>query len=254
MKKFVLGFLVFAFNAMSGVAFAGIIDIQQYSGFLYSESLGGSSLEYTDYGYFQDDFSGLGLTTSFENNLDTENLGSVSWSFTNDTGGVLDDAWFFVFIDAEIDQALNTFFNEFGSLVSVTGLGAGDNLADSWEIDEPGYVFGDIYDNLLDGFLDNSNEVYEGFEDDVSLALGFNLGSLGLGDEVLVTSTCGRDIVSGLSHSDSDSADTIYCDGTADVFPSAPVVDVPEPSSFAIFLAGLSIAYFGRRKSILKRN
>jgi hypothetical protein len=73
-----------------------------------------------------------------------------------------------LFVDHEIDEAINTFFNENGDAVGSPAAGQ------SWEIDEPGYVFGDIYDNILDGALDGSNGVPAGFEDDVSMAMGWD--------------------------------------------------------------------------------
>jgi hypothetical protein len=74
-----------------------------------------------------------------------------------------------VFLDIEIDEDINTFFNEFGALGGPPpGAGFG------WEIDEPGYVFGDIYDNFLAGALDGLNGVPPGSPDDVSFALGRN--------------------------------------------------------------------------------
>lgn len=41
----------------------------------------------------------------------------------------------------------------------------------SWEIDEPGFVFRDIYDNFLLGTLDNA--IGSPLPDDVSMALGW---------------------------------------------------------------------------------
>ena len=227
---------------------AGLIDIEQYSGFLYSDTLSSSSLEYTEIGYLQDDFTGSGLTVEFQNNLDSENLGTVSWSFSNDTGSQLDNAWFFVFLDAEIDQGLNTFFNEYGALSSVTGLGAGDDAADSWEIDEPGYVFGDIYDNLLDGALDNSNNVPAGLEDDVSLALGFDLGSLVDGATVTGLFELSRLDIGGLAHIDDHSEDTFYFNGTVQVDAGGPA-SVPEPSIPLLMAAPLLFLFFRQKRN-----
>jgi hypothetical protein len=69
------------------------------------------------------------------------------------------------FFDLEIDEAINTFFNEYGSDSGVSPAGL------SWEIDEPGYVFGDIYDNFVAATLDNSSGVTAAVPDDVSVAL-----------------------------------------------------------------------------------
>jgi hypothetical protein len=226
---------------------AEFIDIQQCSGFFYSDSLTTTSLEYTEIGYLQDDFSGSGLSTTFQNSLDAENMGTVSWSFSNDTGTQLDNAWFFVFLDAEIDHGTNTFFNEYGSVSSVIGIGDDDDAADSWEIDEPGYKFGDIYDNLLAGMLDNSNDVPAGLQDDVSLALGFDLGSLVEGATVTGVFELSRLDIGGLAHIDDDSADAFYFNGMVHVDDGAPT-SVPEPSVPLLMAAPLLFIFFRKRR------
>lgn len=247
--KVIMGLMGMMLWAVSGVTQAGVISIAQYSGFFYSPTLGSTSLEHTGIGYDVDKMTGAGLTTSFTSQLDADNLGSVRWSFSNDTGGVLSDAWFFVFLDAEFDQAINTFFNEFGGLVSVIGNGASDIFADAWEIDEPGYLFGDIYDHLLDGALDNSNGVPEGAEDDVSLALGFSLGNLNAGDRVVVDMLISRLNIGGLFHGDADSADLLYWNGTALVERFTPPVAVDEPGSLVFLLGGLLFGAWLRRRA-----
>jgi hypothetical protein len=232
----------------TSTAHAELIELQQLSGFFYSESLDSSSLEYTEIGNLQDEFSGAGLSVTFQNSLDTENMGSVSWTFSNDTGSQLDNAWFFVFLDAEIDQAINTFYNEYGALASVIGAGADDEAADSWEIDEPGYVFGDIYDNLLAGVLDNSNDVSEALQDDVSLALGFDLGSLVAGATVTGLFELSRLDIGGLAHFDDDSADAFYFNGTVHVDDGASA-SVPEPSVPLLMAGPLLFIYFRQRSN-----
>ena len=78
-----------------------------------------------------------------------------------------------MFVDHEIDADDNTFFNEVGSVS-----GGAATVGQSWEIDEPGYVDGDIYENFQAGALDNSigRSSYGGtnFPDDVSMALGWD--------------------------------------------------------------------------------
>ncbi|MCU7815437.1 MAG: hypothetical protein KZQ81_09550 [Candidatus Thiodiazotropha sp. (ex Rostrolucina anterorostrata)] len=244
MNKVVFGLLFVVVSFLSASIRADVIGIQQYSGFLYSDTLGPLSLEYTDIGYFQDDFTTAGLSASFQDNLDAENLGTVAWSFTNETGGLLENTWFFAFLDAEFDQFSNTFFNESGEVASVTGSGAGDNLADSWEIDEPGYLFGDIFDHVLTGALDNSNAVPAGLEDDVSLALGFNLGDLVNGANVTGLFELSRLDIGGLAQTDADSPDTLYFNGTVDV-----VSSVPEPSIPLLLAAPLLFLFFRHRRN-----
>jgi hypothetical protein len=110
------------------------------------------------------------------------------------------------FFDFEIDQTVNTYFNENGAAHGTPASGV------SWEIDEPGYVFGDIYDNFLDGSLDNGNSVSAGLEDDVSFALAADF-SLGAGETALVTflvSSAAPGSGFCLEHHDPDSSVSIY--------------------------------------------
>lgn len=72
------------------------------------------------------------------------------------------------FVDHEIDESVNTFFNEFGAS------GNAPKSGQSWEIDEPGFSYGDIYANLSAGALDNANGVPSSAPDDVSMALAWS--------------------------------------------------------------------------------
>ncbi|WNO11573.1 PEP-CTERM sorting domain-containing protein [Teredinibacter sp. KSP-S5-2] len=223
--------------------------VQEYSAFLNSSTLGVDSYTHSGVGgYGADDFIGSGLDLTFTSTLDANGLGSATWSITNNTGSVLEDVRFFVFLDAEIDQAVNTFFNESGALVSVDGAGAADNRADMWEIDEPGYVFGNIYDNLLAGALDNTNEVPAGLEDDVSMALGFEIGNLNAGDAITGVFETSLLNIGGLSHSDFDSNVDFFFNGYVDIFRNVDV-SVPEPGSLALFMIGFLGLVMSRRVS-----
>lgn len=94
---------------------------------------------------------------------DGAGLGTLTWT-TEDVG----DYTFIAFFDHEIDEDINTYFNEYGALSGTLAAGQ------SWEIDEPGYVFGDIYDNVFAGILDNTNSAPVDSEDDVSMAMGWD--------------------------------------------------------------------------------
>ena len=87
-------------------------------------------------------------------------LGSIGFSVSGAGAHTVD-----AFFDHEIDAATNTFFNETGS----TGGAPGGNQ--SWEIDEPGYVYGDIYFNFQDSLL--SNNVDTAGPEDISMAMGW---------------------------------------------------------------------------------
>jgi hypothetical protein len=83
---------------------------------------------------------------------------------------------FLFFLDAEIDEARNTFFNEYGETNGTLSAGQ------SYEIDEPGFAFGDIIQNLLSGNLDDSNGVPVEAPNDVSMALALLVPTLGPGE------------------------------------------------------------------------
>jgi hypothetical protein len=76
------------------------------------------------------------------------------------------------------------FFNgvadEYGNAVGAAAAGQ------SWEIDEPGWVFGDIYTNFSASALDNTNGVPSTDPDDVSMALAWSF-TLNPGESALVT-------------------------------------------------------------------
>ncbi len=163
-----------------------------------------------------------------------DGLGTLTWK-TNEVGSHS----FFAFFDHQIDAESNTFFNEYGDVsgVPVTG--------QSWEIDEPKYTFGNIYDNVLAGSLDNTNSI-SGFNDDVSMAMGWNF-SLTEGQDAVIDLTL-SDIApdSGfyLIHADPDSDANIYLHSTLTV--------VPEPGTMVLLGVGLAGILAIRRKQLIK--
>jgi hypothetical protein len=140
------------------------------------------------------------------------------------------------FVDHEIDEPLNTFFNEFGS---VSGLPA---AGQSWEIDEPGFVFGDIFANFLASALDNTNGVPAGSPDDVSMAMGwvFHLPA-GMPAKIKFTVSTLAPAGFFLSHTDPASDFTIYFSSNLNV--------VPEPGTIVLMSSGLvGLLALGRKR------
>lgn len=136
-----------------------------------------------------------------------------------------------LFLDIEIDETLNTFFNEYGEVSGVPGAGQ------SWEIDEPGYVFGDIFTNFTTGTLDNSNGVPAATPDDVSVALGWDF-VLAADERAILTFTSSPTAPPGgfyLRHVDTDSPDSIYFASRATILP----IGVPEPATLLLLGTGL---------------
>lgn len=142
--------------------------------------------------------------------------------------------YFGAFFDHEIDEALNTYFNEFGATSGSAMAGL------SWEIDEPGYFFGDIYDNFLVSALDNANGVPpSGLEDDVSMALGWNF-SLNAGEQAILSFLLSETMPTGgfyLSQTDHDSSASIYLSTALKIEGNIP--GIPEPSILWLLGVGL---------------
>lgn len=239
-KLFITAFLVCAVNANLGAA---PIAIDYLSAFINSSDIGVFSIEDTQTGNGFNEFGVSGFETTYTNNLNADNFGTFTWTITNRTGINLSNTRFFGFLDAEITEPGNSFFNEYGELVSVAGSGAGDTSADSWEIDEPGKVFGDIYENILyDGMLDNLNNVPLGLEDDVSLALGFDIGEFLIDQTLLAIFTISNQNIGGLRHVDPNSMTSFYFNGTAELL----TMEVPEPNS--LFLLALGLLMYRMRR------
>ncbi len=174
----------------------------------------------------------LGLDFVFSAGLSADSTDlTLSYSFTNNTGSDLTDFVFLSFVDADIDAASNTFYNEFATTSGT--LHQGQNF----EVDEPGYQFGNIFNNLRRGDLDGTNAVLEGSPEDVGMALSFGLPVFELGD------TFGIEIM--LSE-DGDSLGTfLISQGDIDpasitriAYSGAATQPMPEPSSLVLFGAG----------------
>jgi len=146
-----------------------------------------------------------------------------------------------VYVDAEIDQDINGFTNEYGSVAGSAAAGQ------SWEIDEPGFEYGDIYDNFVAGTLDKSNGVPT--PDDVAMALAWNF-ILADGESATVSYFLTPvQPTSGfyLAHTDPDSQASLYFYSTLTIQGGGPQPTVPEPSTLLLFGVGFLGAYLRRK-------
>jgi len=154
-----------------------------------------------------------GLAYNFSSTLSSNQAEVVlTYMFSNATSLTLfSNLSFFVFLDTEIDEGGNTFFNEYGTVEGVPGPEPWD--VKQWQIDEPSFQSGSLLRNLLIGALSNSNSIPAGSPDDVAMALGFTRGLLWPEDTFRVQvmiSEAGQSLVPfTLAHHDSATAATV---------------------------------------------
>jgi len=146
-----------------------------------------------------------------------------------------------LFVDHELSESINTYYNETGAAFGAPAAGQ------SWEIDEPGWVNGDIYENFkvsaLDGGVGTSIYGDTVFPDDVSMAMGWDFTGPGATINFYLSNVAPA---TGfyLGHFDPDSQESVYF--------SSDLTIVPVPG--AVLLGGIGLAFAGwlgkRRKEI----
>ena len=212
MKKFLILGLALMFVFCIGISRASAVIVDLYDWAFYVD------------GAKYENFAGDSMPTT---GTLTNGLGTLTWSTS-----LAGSHNFIAFFDHEIDEPINTFFNEYGIETGAAASGL------SWEIDEPGYIFGDIYDNVLAGTLDNTNGVPPGWEDDVSMALGWDF-LLAAGETGTITLNLSDVAPSNpsylyLSHTDPDSGNyTIYFSSILTI--EGGPIGVPEPGTMILF-------------------
>lgn len=194
--------------------------------------------------------NGLSMTPSYSLSANGKSL-EVNYQFRNNTGLLLSNIQFLSFLDAEIDVPNNTYFNEFATTSGTLGTGVADSSPDAFEIDEPGYVFGDIFDNLRLGQLDNTNAITSAFPDDVSMALGFRLGNIQDGGVFGVKILLSEESIGAgnfaIVHRDADSGNTDQL-----TFSGTVISGVPEPSSLLLATCAALATVYRRVRHHLK--
>ena len=136
------------------------------------------------------------------------------------------------FVDHDLDESVNGFFNEVGLATGSASTGQ------SWEIDEPGFVFGDIFSNFLNSAFDNFSGVPAGSPEDVSMGLGWDFSLMG-DETAFISFIIGATLPTSdffLTQLDPDSGTSIFFSSTLDI---RGVTTVPEPGTLWLLALGL---------------
>ncbi len=173
-------------------------------------------------------------------------LGTLVW--TTSTPGYHK---FLSFFDHEIDETTNTYFNEIGKTYGPLQLPPPGPWY--WQIDEPGYTVGDIYNEFLVATFENENKSAARGPDDVSMGIGrdFTLasGEMAILSLVLTTNEpVGHDALWQFDPDSNNGAGaSIYLYAT---FATVPTV-VPLPGTLLLLGSGLA-AMAGLRLKLRK--
>lgn len=175
----------------------------------------------------------------------TTGLGTITIDYDPGTTG---NKFLIIWLNLDSESADNTFFNEYAS---VNGA-APANLM--WEIDEPGYTTGNIFDNVQNNTLDGINGVPQASPDDVSVAIGWNF-NLAAGESALMTLNIGTNRPGGFSIQQTDPdtpVDIYFSTGLKINGGGGPII--PEPSTVVLLGGGLGVCLllgkrFGGRRA-----
>ncbi|MCW5964103.1 MAG: putative Ig domain-containing protein [Bryobacterales bacterium] len=229
---------------------ATTIQIVSQQAFLHDSAGLLFTLDATDSGYFE--------------NLDADGFGELGWHFTNTGAEAIAGFSFTVFLDPDLDPDDSVWFFEYAEFYGLAlhpAAPAGALAPVAWEIDEPGFLFGDIVSNAsnaLGPVLDNTNAITADFVEDVSFAFTFNVGSLLPNQTAKATVQLLR-AASGaaIGHIDTETGGDAYYHAyltlsSNEEDPGTPG-EIPEPSTWLLMSGGLLALLLARNRSHMVR-
>ncbi len=170
----------------------------------------------------------LGITVA--DTLTTD--GKVLWTVDNNSGQDLQSLQAVTYIDIEIDQTQNTFFNETAALSSLTLPQTPTPINNylpsaptAWQIDEPGYYGGQLNAAYQALSLNNSNELGTN-ADDIAVTFQHSVPLLKKGERLYIEARIGDQPTNGIQQSDPNSQQSYYLNSV--IYTQAPpVVKIP---------------------------
>lgn len=161
----------------------------------------------------------INLTATFQNNFST--AGTATWEVKNNTGNALTNIQVLSYIDIEIEEVKNTFFNEAATLSALTLPdnprvinGYSPQPASQWMVDEPGYSGG----GLLGAFnnFSLSNSTAQGLTaEDIAVLFEHNILEVKDGDAFYIEMRIGNSETNGVMQKDVTSNQTYFINSVA---------------------------------------
>ena len=149
------------------------------------------------------------LLYDINSQLDSSGYGAIYVTIKNNQANDLNNIHISFLADLSIEENQNTFFNEYGEYIGMdTGLEG--IKADTWQIDEPDYLQGQIVQNAKNAELSQMNHIDITKKDDVAMALGFKIDLFKQNDILSFKIILSNENIGGLKQIDYDTNTSVH--------------------------------------------